>query len=66
MKEFEEALQLLNEICNVPRSVDETTKPLIFDVNNEKHRQQLICNLSVSYDRIYRIEKFLKKYNSIV
>ena len=59
VKELE---QMLKELLSVPRRFDEATIPSCgMDENNRLHRKQVVCNLSVSYDRIYRATKLLEK-----
>ena len=60
-KENAELRELLGEILCVPTTADEASRPANFDPNITGHRQSLIVNLSVSYDRLYRIQKKLEE-----
>lgn len=60
-KENAELRGLLDEILCVPQMADEASRPANFDPDIAEHRHSLVVNLSVSYDRLYRIQKKLEE-----
>lgn len=56
------AIALLEEISDVPRTVAQATVPRgeEMDPTNQAHRDNVVVMLSVSWDRLLRIEEFLK------
>jgi len=58
-EKLQEAIELLKEFNDCPKQADEDSRTKNFDEENLQHRQQFVVNFSCSYDKVYRLNKFL-------
>lgn len=58
---YEELKKAVTDILECPRSLDGATIPKNFDEGNPDHIKQVICVMSVSLSRIYKLKKILEE-----
>lgn len=62
-KMLTKAVELLKLFIDCPKSADDASRAISFDVNNPTHRDQLVVNFSCSYEKVFLAEKFLGEIN---